>query len=130
MKLSFKEPNPNGYMPLVLAMAQRDKSVPIAGAFDAQDPISVRLAYEHAYSGPSNGPTGGYFEMLLFFSNVEGRLNYKPRALTGDEGFEKIIKTYWEARCRNGVVSGGSVSATETDATVDADIERAPSRAC
>lgn len=130
MKLSFRDPNPNGYMPLVFAMAKRDQGVPIAGDFDAQDPVSVRLAYEQAYSGPANGPTGGYFDMLLFLSNVEGRLNYKPRALTGEEAFEKIVETYWEARCRNGVVSAASVSAAEAEAEAAADVERAPAPAC
>ena len=128
MKLSFREPNPNGYMPLVLALAKRDQGVPITGDFDPQDPSSVREAYEQAYSGPANGPTGGYFDMLLFLSNVEGRLNYKPRALTGEEPFEKIVETYWEARCRNGVVSAAAVSAAEADAV--APVQAAPTPAC
>lgn len=130
MKLGFKEPHPNGYMPLVLGLAKRDRSVPIAGEFDARDPTSVRTAYEHAYSGPANGPTGGYFDMLLILSNVEGRLNYEPRALTGDEAFEGILESYWRARCRHGIVSAASVAVAEADAEAAVDVERAPAPAC
>lgn len=132
MKLGFKDPNPNGYMPLVHAMAKRDQHVPVAGDFDPEDPISVRSAYEEAHSGPANGPTGGYFDLLLFLANVEGRLNYKPRALTGDEPFERIVENYWEARCRNGVVSAASaaLAAAAAEAEAASLVESAPAPAC
>lgn len=110
MNLGFKQPNPNGYMPLVLAMAQRDRAQPVSGEFDPQDPASVRSAYEQDYSGPANGATGGYFDMLMFLANVEGRLRYKPKALTNEESFEKIVDTYWAARCQHGIVSATTLA--------------------
>lgn len=105
MKLRFKEPSPNAYMMLLGGLALRDKSVPVPGDYDPQDPVAARAAYESDYSGPANGPTGGYFQMLLFLSNVEGRMGYAPGALTNETKFEELVGIYWQERCRYGVLT-------------------------
>lgn len=105
MMLRFKEPKPAGYMMLIDAMAQRERSVPVPGEFDPADPAAVRAAFERDCTGPANGPTGGYFQMLLFLANVEGRMGYAPGALTNETKFDELVGLYWQARCRHGIVT-------------------------
>ena len=105
MKPAFKEPKPQGYIMLIGGLATRDKAVPVPGEYDPADPAAVRAAYERDFSGPANGPTGGYFQMLMFLANVEGRMGYAPGALTNAEKFEEIVDLYWQARCRHGIVA-------------------------
>jgi hypothetical protein len=122
MKARFKQPNPNGYMLLVDAMALNSRGMPILFEFDPYDPASARAAYEQAHSGPASGPTGGYFKMLMFLSNVEGRMGYAPGALTSEEPFEKILDRYWSQRCRHVIAA----QATPTEAPA----EEAPAPTC
>ncbi|ACS43295.1 hypothetical protein [Methylorubrum extorquens] len=114
MKLGFRKPSPNAYMMLLNGLAFRERVIPIPGDFDPRDPVAVRAAYERDCTGPANGPTGGYFQMLLYLANVEGRMGYAPGALTNEAKFEELVGHYWEARCRHGVVTSSPDIESET----------------